>query len=87
MSQNAQPFRLACVYPIRRVQRRDRRRNVPPGAAFLPDTERASGPAEYLTNEFGYRSEYIEDWQDLPAQDAKPISRSLIEQLALPARR
>jgi hypothetical protein len=57
------------------------------GRAFLPDTDEGKRTAEYLTNEFGYRSEYIEDWQDLPAQDAKPISRSLIEQLALPARR
>lgn len=57
------------------------------GKAFLPDDDDGKKTAEYIAAEFGYSVQYVEDWQDLPAQDAKPIGRSLIDQLTLPARR
>lgn len=57
------------------------------GLAFLPDTEEGTAKAQYLANEFGYKTEYVTDWQEVDRPTAEQVGKSLVDALIMPDRR
>lgn len=55
------------------------------GKAFLPEGEEGKRLAHFLADEFGYKVEFVTDWQAIP--QSEQIGKTLIDVLMLPDRR